>query len=50
MVTERYKRKNFEVRTIIEDAVTNLKMAGATNQVALELLMIQSALRIEDNA
>jgi hypothetical protein len=43
-------QKQFEVRTIIEDAITSLEMIGCTKQLALKLLMIQSAIRMEDNA
>jgi hypothetical protein len=40
----------FDVRTIVEDAIDSLRMHGLTNQASLELLMIQSAIRMSSAA
>jgi len=44
------EKKQFDVRAIIEDAITSLRMAGLTNQGALKLLMVQSAIRMDNAA
>jgi hypothetical protein len=43
-------KKEFDVRAIIEDTITNLVMQGLTNLSALKLLMIQAAIRIDNAA
>src|SRR6266849_5255752 len=44
------EKKQFDVRAIIEDAITSLRMAGLTKQGALKLLMVQSAIRMDNAA
>ena len=44
------ERKQYDVKTIIEDAITSLVLQGMTYQGALNLLMIQSAIRMDNVA
>jgi hypothetical protein len=44
------EKKQYDVRTIIEDAITSLRMQGLTSQGALKLLMRQSAIRMDNAA
>ena len=50
MISEEWKaRKEFDVTHIVEDAITNLILQGMSRDSALSLLMIQSAIRMEDS-
>jgi hypothetical protein len=40
----------FDVRTIVEDAIDSLRLAGLTNQDALKLLMVQASIRMTNAA
>jgi hypothetical protein len=40
----------FDVRTIVEDAIDSLRLAGLTNQGALKLLMVQASIRMTNAA
>jgi hypothetical protein len=42
-------QKGFDVTAIVEDAITNLMMAGMTNKGALSLLIVQSVIRMNDD-
>ena len=48
--TEQQAKLQFEAKSIVEDAISSLMMIGMAEQNALQLLMIQAAVRMHDNA
>jgi hypothetical protein len=50
MNKDEQERMQFQARTIIEDAIDNLRILGASNQTALKLLMVQAAIRMSSTA
>jgi hypothetical protein len=44
------EKKQFDVKSIIDDTVVSLRMQGLTSQGALKLLMIQAAIRMDNVA
>jgi hypothetical protein len=50
MSKEWMEKKEFDVINIIEDAITSLILQGMKRDGALSLLMVQAAIRMEDNA
>jgi hypothetical protein len=44
------EKKEFDVKAIIEDSITNLMLQGLKRESALSLLVIQSIIRIRDPA
>jgi hypothetical protein len=50
MTKEWMGKKEFDVKTIVEDSITNLVLQGMKRESALSLLVIQSIIRIHDTA
>jgi hypothetical protein len=50
MTKEWMDKKEFDVKAIVADSITNLVLQGMKRESALSLLVIQSIIRIHDTA